>query len=113
MKALIAHGVETCLRRGDDCRDLVDRRLFGARPFGYAKWCLEMALAAGEGEAASFYLEELLGCVTGESRADGLTVEEARGSLAGNEVLLRQFNEVVARRQVPRAGGKAGQEGTQ
>ena len=113
LKALIAHGVETCLRRGDDCRDLVDRRLFGARPFEYAKWCLEMALAAGEGEAASFYLEELLGCVTGESRADGLTVEEARGSLEGNEVLLRQFNEVVARRQVPRAGRNAEQDGTQ
>ena len=51
--------------------------------------------------------------MTGESRADGLTVEEARESLAGNEVLLHQFNEVVARRQVPGAGRNAEQEGTQ
>ena len=110
LKALIAHGVETCLRRGDDCRDLVDRRLFGARPFGYAKWCLEMALATGEGEAASFYLDEVGDCVTGEARADGLTVEEACGHLAGNEVLLRQFNEMMARRQAQRPGPNAGHQ---
>ena len=113
LKALIAHGVETCLRRGDDCRNLVDRRLFGARPFEYAKWCLEMALAAEEGGAASFYLEELVDCVTGEARANGLTVEGARGHLADNEVLLDQFNEMAARRQATSPGRNAEQEGTQ
>ena len=35
LKALIAHGVETCLRRGVECTGLVNRRLFGARPRGY------------------------------------------------------------------------------
>ena len=75
LKALIAHGVEMCLSRGDECTDLVDRRLFGARPRGYGRWCLDLALAAAEGKAASFYLQELFDCVMDGVRADGLTVE--------------------------------------
>ena len=110
LKALIAHGVKTRLRLGDDCRDLIDRRLFGARSFGHGRWCLEMALAAEESRAASFYLDEVVDCVTGAARADGLTVEEARGHLAGNEVLLRQFNEMMARRQAPRPEPNAGHQ---
>ena len=98
LKALIAYGVEACLRRGDDCKELVDRHLFGARPWGYGRWCLEMALAAEEGKAAAFYLQELLDCVTDGKRADGLTVNEARGRLAADEVLMNQFDEMVARR---------------
>ncbi len=98
LKALIAHGVVTCLRRGDDCTDLVDRRLFGARPRGYGRWCLEMALAAEEDKAASFYLQELLDCVMDRGRADGLTVNDARERLAADEVLMNQFDEMVARR---------------
>ena len=50
LKALIAHGVKTSLRLGEDCKDLVDRRLFGARPRGYVRWCLEMALARRRGQ---------------------------------------------------------------
>ena len=98
LKDLITHGVETCLRRGDECADLVDRRLFGARPWGYGRWCLQMALDAEEGKAASFYLQELLGCVMNGARAGGLTVDEARGRLATDEVLLKQFDDKVARR---------------
>ena len=41
LKALIAHGVEVCQRRGEECGDFVDRRLLGARPFGYGPWCLK------------------------------------------------------------------------
>ena len=81
LKDLIAHGVETCLRRGEECKDLVDRRLFGARPRRhYGQWCLDMALAAEESKAQAFYLNELLDCVTDKTRAYGLTVEEARGT---------------------------------
>ena len=98
LKTLIAHGVETCLRRGGECKDLVDRRLFGARPRGYGRWCLEMAFAAEKGKAATFYLQELLGCVMDGERADGLTMEGARSGLAVNEELLNQFDEMVARR---------------
>ena len=98
LKTLIAHGVETCLRRGDDCTDLVDQRLLGARPRRYGRWCLEMALAADEGKAALFYLEELLGCVMDGERGDRLTVEGVRSGLAVNEALLNQFDEMVARR---------------
>ena len=98
LKDLITHGVETCLRRGDECEDLVDRRLFGARPWGYGRWCLQMALDAEEGKAASFYLQELVDCVMAGARADGLTVDETRGRLVMDEVLLKQFDEMVARR---------------
>ena len=98
LKALIAHGVEACLRRGDECKELVDRRLFGARPWGYGRWCLEKALAAEEGKAAAFYLQELLDCVMDGARADGLIVTEVRGRLAADEALMNQFDEMVARR---------------
>ena len=100
LKALIAHGVETCLRRGDDCTDMVDRRLFGARPRGYGQWCLGMALAAEKDKAALFYLQELLDCVMDGRRADGLNVEGARASLATDEALVNQFDEMVARRSL-------------
>ena len=99
LKALIARGVETYLRRGEECPDLINRRLFGARPRRYGRWCLEMALAARDSEAASFYLRELFDCVTdGGHRADGLTVGEARMKLATDEVLVSQFDEMVAGR---------------
>ena len=93
LKALIAHAVDTCLASGEDCADVVDRRLFGARPFTrYGHWCIEKALAAGEPEAASFYLRELFDCVTDGQRASGLTVEGARADLTADEALLRQFD---------------------
>ena len=98
LTALIVHGVETSLREGDDCVDLVDGRLFGARPRGYGQWCLEMALAAEEGKASSFYLQELLDCVMDVARADGLTLEEAREGLATSETLVNEFDEMVKRR---------------
>ena len=94
LKALIAHAVDTCLASGGDCADVVDRRLFGARPFRYGHWCIEKALTAGEPEAASFYLRELFDCVTDGRRASGLTVEGARAALAAEEALLRQFDQM-------------------
>ena len=108
LKALIAHGVETCLRRGDECKDLVNRRLFGARPWRYGRWCIEMALAAEEGKATAFYLQELLDCVMDVSRADGLTVKEARERLAADQVLMNQFDEMEARRSRVETGAERG-----
>ena len=111
MKALIAHGVEICLGRGEECKDLVDRRLLGARPLmGYGRWCLEMALAAEEGEAAAFYLQELFDCVMGRASADGLTVEEARTGLAADEELMNQFDEMEARRSCVETRTERGSE---
>ena len=99
LKELIEHGVETSLRRGEECKDLVDRRLFGSRPRRkYGQWCLDMALAAKENNAAAFYLQELLESVTGRTRADGLSMAGARAGMAANEKLMNQFDEMVARR---------------
>ena len=106
LKDLIAHGVETCLGAGDECRDLVDRRLFGARPRRrYGQWCLDMALAAGESKAAAFYLQELLDCMTGEIGLDGLTAEEVREQLAADEALLDQFDQLKAHGMLVEGGG--------
>ena len=98
LKSLIAHGVETCLRRGEDCMGLVDRYLFGTRPWKYGRWCVEMALAAKEDEASVFYLQELLDCLMDGEYTDGLTVEGARVDLAANEALVSKFDEMVTRR---------------
>lgn len=104
LKALIAHGVETSLQRGEDCMGLVDRRLFGARPWDYGPWCIEKAIDAGQGQAVSFYLTELLDCLTDEEYADGLTAEGARARLAEHEALLDEFDELVARRSRSESG---------
>ncbi len=85
---------------GNSCTDMVDRRLFGARPRDYGRWCLDMALAAEEGKAAAFYVQELVDCVTDGIRSDGLTVEAAREFLTANEALLKQFDEIVAHRSL-------------
>ena len=99
LKTLISHGVETCQHRGEDCTNLIETRLFGARPrIGYGQWCLEMALAAEKNKAASFYLQELYGCAIQGARAHGLTLEGVRASLGANENLLKQFDDIVARR---------------
>ena len=101
LKALIARGVERCVESGDNCTGLVDRRLFGARPFDYAPWCLEMALGAREERAASFYLGELFDSVADGSGARGLTVAGVRAALAGNEPLLNRFDDIARRRAGP------------
>lgn len=102
LKALIAHGVEACLSSGEECVDQVSRRLFGARPWDYGQWCVQMAIAANDDKAASFYLRELCGCVMDRVRADRLTVDGARARLASQEALLNQFDELVE----GRAGGE-------
>ena len=103
LKQLIAHGVETCLRRGSNCTGMVDRRLFGARPRDHGQWCLDMALSAEEGNTAAFYVQELASCVTDGIRADGLTVEAAREALTANDSLLNQFDEIVSHRSLVKA----------
>ena len=98
LKDLIAYGVETCLQRDDKCTDTIRRRLFGARPRDYGRWCLEMSLAADDVKVASFYLQELFDCVMDNRVAGGLTMEEARSGLAADEALVNQFDEMVERR---------------
>ena len=95
LKALIAHGLDTCLLSGEECAGFVDRRLFGARPFEYARWCLEMALAADGRRAASFYIRELVDCLRNGTRTGRMTVEGARAGLAEDKSLLILFDEIT------------------
>ena len=97
LKDLISYGVDTYLQRGNSCADMVDRRLFGARPWtGYGRWCLDRALTAEVGNATAFYLQELVNCTTDDTRSDALTREAAREALTENKALLEQFEEIAA-----------------
>ncbi|MDE0355485.1 MAG: hypothetical protein OXK20_07470 [Deltaproteobacteria bacterium] len=102
LKALIAHGVNECLARGEACTGLVERHLFGARPFDYGPWCVDQALAAGgQPDAESFYLSELVDCLTGGEGAHGLTVEKVRAALSSDKSLLGRFNQMLEVRAGP------------
>ncbi len=96
LKALIAHGVNECIARAEECTGLVDCYLFGARPFDYGPWCVDQALAAGgQPDAESFYLGELVGCLMEGQEAHGLTVEKARAALSSDKSLLNRFNQML------------------
>ena len=114
LNGLIAYAVEKCLASGEDCADVIDRRLFGARPLRYGRWCMQMARAAEDPRAASFYLGELHGCVTNGRKADGLTVESVRSCLAADETLLTEFERLSERADDPerRRGAGKSQEST-
>lgn len=91
LKDLIAYAVGKCVAGGEDCTDVIERRVGGVRPFRYARWCLEKALTADSPEAAAFYLSELCECVAVGRRPGGLTIKSVRSALAGNASLLEEF----------------------
>lgn len=98
VRALIVHGVKTCLANGESLTDLIDRRLFGVRPRRYGQWCLDQALAAEDTGEAALYVQELADSVVDGGHADGLSVEAARTGLAPDKALTKQFDEIVRRR---------------
>ena len=110
LKALIARGVERCIESGEECTGLVERRLLGARPFDYEQWCVEMALGSQDERAASFYLGELFESMADGGGARGLTLEDVRARLAGNEGLLHRFDDIARRGAGPGVQGDAAPE---
>ncbi len=102
LKELTAHGVDRCLASGDawSCMGLVDRHLFGARPFNYGSWCLEKAVEADDERAAIFYLGEVLTCVGDQWKAGGLTVDEVRKALGAKASLLVLFDQGIQQKDV-------------
>lgn len=107
LKDLIALAVQKCLESGQDCAAVIDRRLFGARPFDYAPWCLEMVLGARDERAASFYIGELLDMLEDGRGRRVPSVASARAALAGNGTLLKRFDDIVRRRAGRVGGGDA------
>ena len=102
-KRVLAHAVAECIERGEDCSDVIERRLCGVRPFRDARWCLKMAVASEPPQAATFFLRELIAGLAGGNPVDGLAVEGVRSALAGNAALLEEF-ERVSEVQVERHG---------
>ena len=103
LKELIAHAVETCLNESDasQCAASVEAWLFGARPFDYGPWCLEMALTVADARVASFYLGELLGCVFNRRYSADLTIESVRARLVGNAALLELYDKKIGQFEQP------------
>ena len=95
LKELIAYGVEKCSCAADmtSCMRLLERSLFGARPFDYGAWCLDRALSATTERAASIYVCLFADCFVKEGRIAGLTPEAARLRLASQPVLIELFDE--------------------
>lgn len=93
LKDLISYALGKCIENGEDCSNLIDQRLLGARPLRYAPWCLEMALSAESSTGALFYLRELFECLVDGRHTDRLTIEDVRDALRKNESLLQQFNQ--------------------
>ena len=97
LKELIAYGVEKCSCAADitSCMRLLERCLFGARPFDYGAWCLDRALSATTERAASIYVCLLADCLVKEGRVAGLTPEAARLRLGSRPVLVELFDERI------------------
>ena len=55
LKSLITHAVELCVEHREDLSNLIDRRLLGARPLRYGRWCLEKALSDENPTVSSFF----------------------------------------------------------
>ena len=115
LKDLVAYSVETCLKDGypSQCATLVNGWLFGARPFDYGPWCLEMASSESDRHVAEFYLTEALACVSDGKHSSDLTIEKMRAKLSGNAALLKlldnktkQFEGPIPQGRVSRGLGK-------
>ena len=120
LKELTVHGVDRCLASGDalSCVELVDRHLFGARPFDYGAWCLEKAVEADDERAATFYLDEVLTCVVDQWKAGGLTVDKVRKALGAKAWLLALFDQGIQQndvraRQIVIAGKPESRDGSE
>ena len=97
LKRLIAHGVNTCSESKDfgECMRLVERCLFGARPWDFAPWCLDQALIATDKNAAHYYIDQVAERVFSGQDAAGLTGETVRGRISSNTDLLTFFDQKI------------------
>ena len=103
LRRLIVHGVNTCSESENfgECMRLVERRLFGARPWDFATWCLEQALIATNKNAAHYYINQVAECVFSGQGAARLTREIVRERISGNADLLAFFDQKISNLESP------------
>ena len=91
---IIATGVARCAGSPDfaRCMRSVERRLFRAeRPADFGRWCLDQALAANDGEVASWFMERVADSVHRRRHDEGLSREIVEECIRGKAELGRTF----------------------
>ena len=103
LKKLIVHGVNACSGSEDfwECMRLVERRLFGARPWDFATWCLDQALTASDRNATRYYTARVAECLSSGQGAARLTGEIVRERIAGDADLLTFFDQKMSDLESP------------
>ena len=103
LKRLITHGVDTCAESENfwECMRLVERRLFGERPWDFAPWCLDQALKASNRNAAYYYIDQVAERVFSGQSAAGLTCEIVRERISGNADLIAFFDQKISNLESP------------
>ena len=93
-REVIATGVARCAGSPDFARCMrgVEHRLFRAeRPPDFGRWCLDQALAANDGEVASWFMERVAVSVHRRRHDEGLSREVVEECIRGNAELGRAF----------------------
>ena len=103
LKKLIVHGVDACSGSENfwECMRLVERRLFGARPWDFATWCLDQALTASDRNATRYYTARVAECLSSGQGAARLTGEIVRERIAGDADLLTFFDQKMSDLESP------------
>ncbi len=95
MKEIIELGLKRCVGSEDfrQCVYAVECRLFGAtRPPDFGSWCLDRAMAAEDGGAATWFIAEVARGLNLRSHDEGISREAVERRLVGNTYLLNLFH---------------------
>ena len=93
-REVIATGVARCAGSPDfaGCMRAVEHRLFRVeRPPDFGRWCLDQALAANDGEVASWFMERVAVSVHRRRHDEGLSLEVVEERIRGRTPLVRTF----------------------
>ena len=104
LKKLINLGVESCSKSGNfrNCISLVERCLFGVRPWDFAPWCLDQAIATENKNSALYYMSQVAEYVVNRGQNNArLSREAVQERIAGNTDLLTFFERRVSELEDP------------
>ena len=104
LKKLINLGVESCSESGNfsDCIQLVERCFFGVRPWDFAPWCLDQAVATKNKNASLYYMNQVAEYIVSSGQNNvRLSGETVRERIAGNADLLTFFDRRIKELENP------------